>query len=67
MTEREQSLDDCLKEQDVHITSDNIVRWNSNSKSHPLNWKPWSKFYTTSIMIWLEFYMTALSSSGVRP
>lgn len=65
MIERKDSLEQCAREHDVHITSDNLVCWKSDSKHHPQNWKLWSKLYTTLIVIWLEFYMTVLSSSGV--
>lgn len=66
MHQRQQSLEECAKEYDVQITSENVVRWNPASRDHPRNWKAWSKCYTICLVIWLEFYMTLLSSSGVR-
>lgn len=61
---REFAVRDHLEELDLHKNGKNEVCWNTDNQDHPLNWKPWPKYYNACVLIWLEFYMTLLSSSG---
>ena len=57
-------VQEALDARGFNVSTEGLVTWQADSRSHPRNWSLLRKTYDSALICFLEFFMTLLSNCG---